>query len=247
MPMKAIEIPFEQLLLSLLPVFLVIGLFFKLKMNWRELGVALFRMILQLIAVGYFLTFLFSRDSSLTVLLLLMVMMGLSSWITLRSVKSKRRSLYAKAMIAQFLGATPALFWNVLFVLPGGDWHEVRILIPLAGMVYANSMNTMSLAAERFAAELELCQPEDAMRKALTAAFIPHINMLMAVGLVSLPGLMTGQILSGVDPLVAVRYQIVIITMIFCGSGLSSFLFLWRWKRSLNQTPPSGSIAKFSS
>ncbi len=241
--MKAVEIPLTHLMLSLLPLFLLTGLFFKMQMNWRELVVAILRMILQLIAVGYFLTFLFSKESSLTIVVLLIVMMGLSSWISLRSVKEMRRSLYWKAMIAQLLGASPALFWNVLLILPGGGWSEVRILIPLAGMVYANSMNTMSLAAERFSAELQLGDLDKAMKKALTAAFIPHINMLMAVGLVSLPGLMTGQILSGVDPLVAVRYQIVIITMIFCGSGLSSFLFIWQWKRSLDQTPPKVSVA----
>ena len=79
-------------------------------------------------------------------------------------------------------------------------------MIPLAGMVFANSMNTISLAGERFHAERE--RGEDylsARRTAMEAAMIPQVNALLAVGLVSLPGMMTGQILSGVEPLIPLR------------------------------------------
>jgi putative ABC transport system permease protein len=88
-------------------------------------------------------------------------------------------------------------------------------------------MNSVSIAAERLFAELNRSVPYvDARRIALQAGLIPIVNTLLAVGLVSLPGFMTGQILSGVSPLIAVRYQVMVMCMIFGASGLSAALFL---------------------
>ena len=66
---------------------------------------------------------------------------------------------------------------------------------------------------------------EQAREIAFKACMIPQINSLLAVGLVSLPGMMTGQILSGVDPLIAVRYQIMIMTMILSSAGISAIIY----------------------
>ena len=88
-------------------------------------------------------------------------------------------------------------------------------------------MNTVSLAAERFQTEiLNSDNIRDSQRVALQVAMIPQVNSLLAVGLVALPGMMTGQILSGIDPLVAARYQIVVMCMIFGSGGLAAVLFL---------------------
>jgi putative ABC transport system permease protein len=117
------------------------------------------------------------------------------------------------------------LVTQIILELP--RWFEPRFVIPLAGMVFANSMNTISLAGERFHAELE--RGDDylsARRAAMEAAMIPQVNALLAVGLVSLPGMMTGQILSGVDPLTAARYQIMVMCMIFSTAGLSAVLYM---------------------
>ena len=94
-------------------------------------------------------------------------------------------------------------------------------------MVYVVSMTAISLSAERLVAELEKGVTfEKARKAAANAALIPTVNSLFAVGLVSLPGMMTGQILSGVDPLIAVKYQIVVMIMSFAATGLTTFLFL---------------------
>ncbi len=88
-------------------------------------------------------------------------------------------------------------------------------------------MNTVSLAAERFESELgRSVEYLQARAKAMDAALIPQINALLAVGLVSLPGMMTGQILSGVEPMIAVRYQIVVMCMIFGSAGIAAALYL---------------------
>ena len=87
------------------------------------------------------------------------------------------------------------------------------IVIPLAGMIYANAMNAVSLGAERYESELEHGEVT-ARSRAFRSALIPQVNAFLAVGLVSLPGMMTGQILSGVDPLIAVRYQMMVMAMV---------------------------------
>ena len=114
--------------------------------------------------------------------------------------------------------------FGVLDVQP---WYEPRLMIPLAGMIFAAAMNAVSLAAERLHAELGRgIDYVQARNLACQAALIPIVNSLLAVGLVSLPGMMTGQILSGVSPLVAARYQIMVMCMLFGASGFSVTLFL---------------------
>jgi putative ABC transport system permease protein len=115
-------------------------------------------------------------------------------------------------------------------------WFEPRYMIPLAGMIFANSMNSVSLAVERVSTELSRGELFGKARsEAFQAAFIPTINGMLAVGLVSLPGMMTGQILSGVSPIVAAHYQIVVMCMIFASAGLSTACFLHISRKSLSQ------------
>jgi putative ABC transport system permease protein len=94
-------------------------------------------------------------------------------------------------------------------------------------MIFANSMNTVSISAERFESEIREKKSYDIARSSsYKASLIPIINSLFAVGLVSLPGMMSGQILSGVDPLIAVRYQIMVMLMILSSAGLSVAIYL---------------------
>ena len=114
--------------------------------------------------------------------------------------------------------------WGVLDLQP---WYQANYCIPLAGMIFANAMNSVSLAADRLAAELGRgVSYEQARTIAFRASLIPITNSLFAVGLVSLPGMMTGQILSGVSPLIAARYQIMVMCMVFGAAGISSACFL---------------------
>ncbi len=106
-------------------------------------------------------------------------------------------------------------------------WFEPSFVVPLAGMIFANAMNTVSLAGERYESERSRgASSVEARGTALDASLIPQINGLLAVGLVSLPGMMTGQILSGVEPLVAVRYQIMVMCMVFGAGGLGAASYL---------------------
>jgi len=106
-------------------------------------------------------------------------------------------------------------------------WFSPRYVVPLAGMIFSGAMTTVSLAGERAFAEVSRgVSFVEARRVAMQAALIPMVNSLFAVGLVALPGMMTGQILSGVSPLVAAKYQIVVMLMLFGVTGLSAAIFL---------------------
>ncbi|HBV21242.1 MAG TPA: hypothetical protein DEF07_05940 [Nitrosomonas sp.] len=216
-----------NLVLVFIPVFLVIGILWKWSLTPGNAAYALGRMLVQLMLIGYFLMYIFEAENSLIVIAVLVVMVTVSSWIALGTVKTRRVTLYRQALVAILIGGGIVLFIVTQGVLQLDPWYLPQYMVPLAGMVFANSMNAVSLAAERMNAELSRqVNFEQARNIAMYAAMIPIINSMFAVGLVSLPGMMTGQILSGISPLVAARYQIMVMCMIFATGGLSTALFL---------------------
>ena len=139
----------------------------------------------QLALVGYVLTFLFGSGSSLVVLITLGVMVLTASWIALRPVAAARPSLYSKALLTIGPGGCFTLVVITHGILTEEPWHNATILIPLGGMIFAASMNAVSLSAERFQAELlRGALYRDAGRIAMQATLIPQVNTLFAVGLV---------------------------------------------------------------
>ena len=177
--------------------------------------------------VGYFLAFLFETNSAMIVFTALTIMLFTASWISLGSIADQRPGMYKRATTAMAFGSGTALLVITQGVLMIEPWYAPAYLIPLGGMILANAMNCISLAAERMSSEIQHGQSYlEARAAALKASMLPVINSLFAVGIVTLPGLMTGQILSGVSPLIAARYQIVIMCMLFASAGLSSITFL---------------------
>ena len=227
-------IPFSNLALAVIPVLLVILILFKWSLGARNAIYAVARMLGQLMIIGYFLVYIFHAKSAWIVLTVLTVMVVASSWIALNSIKSRRRALFKETLLAILAGGGAVLLLITQGVLELNPWYLPRYMIPLAGMIFANSMNSISLAAERLDAEIQRGQPYEKARDiALKAALIPITNTLFAVGLVSLPGMMTGQILSGVSPLVAARYQIMVMCMVYGSAGISTALFLLLIKRRM--------------
>jgi len=220
-------IPLTDLAIAFLPVAVVVLILYRWSLGSGFAIYALARMLLQLLAIGYVLTYIFEADQPWIVLAALTMMLGTASWIALRPLNVKGRSLYGKALVSIVLGGVSTLLLVTQVVLKIDPWFAPPKMIPLAGMIFATAMNTISIAAERFQAEKQGgAAYTDARATAIRAAIIPLVNSLLAVGLVSLPGMMTGQILSGVDPLIAARYQIVVMCMIFGSSGISSACFL---------------------
>jgi len=216
-----------DLLWACIPVVIMIVIYIRWTDDKLTLFYALARMLIQLILIGYVLTYIFTSDSPYLVILILSVMLVSASVIALRPMRHKQKSLYLKAFISITLGGLFTLVMIIFGVLNLNPWYEPKFLIPLAGMIFANSMNAVSIAAERYESEMERNGTYiDARATAYTASLIPIINALFAVGLVSLPGMMTGQILSGVDPLIAVRYQMMVMLMILGSAGISVAIYL---------------------
>jgi putative ABC transport system permease protein len=220
-------IPIINLTIAFIPAILTIAILFKWSLNATNALYAISRMLIQLLLIGYFLTYIFDSDSAGVIILILMVMVMVSSWIALGTIPDLRLQLYKYALLAITVGGGVTLFMITQGVLLLDPWYSPQSMIPIAGMIFANSMNSVSLCAERLSAELNRQVPYDEARKiALQSSLIPMTNALFAVGLVSLPGMMTGQILSGVSPLIAVRYQIMVMCMVFGASGIASAYFL---------------------
>ena len=229
-------IPFTSLLLVFIPAAVVIGLLHTWSLEWKNTIYAVIRMLVQLLLIGYFLVYIFeSNDAAITVGVL-SGMVFAASWIALRTIQQKRRKFYQFALMAILAGGGLTLFLVTQFVLKLNPWFMPRYMIPLAGMIFASSMNGVSLAVVRLQAEMDRnIDYMTARGIALRAALIPITNSLFAVGLVSLPGMMTGQILSGISPLIAVRYQIMVMCMIFSAVGISTAMFLILIKPQLQQ------------
>jgi putative ABC transport system permease protein len=149
------------------------------------------------------------------------------------------------------IGSGLTLVYVGAVVVRMDPWYNPRYLIPLFGMIVGNAMNAAALAAERLDAEMRNRRTEveaylalgasaeraarEPVRRALVASLIPTINGLMVVGIVSLPGMMTGQILAGASPLLAVRYQIVVMFMLASSVAITSAaVTLWSRSRFFN-------------
>jgi len=221
------EITFLDLIWIFIPILAVYIIYVKWSDDKITLPYALSRMFLQLILIGYVLTFIFNTKDFIYILGILSVMLVVASIIAMRPVAQKDKRLYMASFISIFIGGMITLCFVVGGILDISLWYDPRYIIPLAGMIFANSMNSVSIGAERFEVEYER---ESVYKKARNIAYkasmIPNINSLFAVGLVSIPGMMTGQILSGVSPFVAVKYQIMVMCMIIASSGISTAIFL---------------------
>ncbi|MDJ0958101.1 MAG: ABC transporter permease [Arenicellales bacterium] len=219
-------IPLVHLIFAFVPVVIVVGTLHWWSLDSKNAVYALTRMLVQLLLIGYVLTFIFETESASVVIGVLALMLLISSWISLRALRNKNRLHFLSILGSIALGGIFTLVLVTQAVLDLNPWFAPRYMIPLAGMIFANAMNTVSLAAERYESERETHNHIEARQTALRAAMIPLINSLFAVGLVALPGMMTGQILSGVSPLVAARYQIVVMCMIFGSAGISAVCYL---------------------
>ena len=220
-------IPLQNLALAFIPVVIVILILWNWKLKYMNSIYAVFRMLIQLFMIGYFLVYIFEEGNSMIVLIVLAIMLFASSIIALRTVQIPKRKLYFKSFLAIFISGGIILLLITQGVLGLHPWYLPSYMIPLAGMIFANAMNSVSIAVERLDAETKRDIPfAQARNIALQASLIPITNSLFAVGLVSLPGMMTGQILSGVSPFIAARYQIMVMCMIYGSAGISAAIFL---------------------
>lgn len=234
-PVIVLALP--DLVLAFIPVLVTLVVLVHWSLGAGKALYALGRMLLQLMLIGYALAWIFGAREGLLIVLVLGIMLLASAWIAVGTAGVHRRTLFLASLAAIAVGGGFTLLVITQLVLKIEPWFMPRYMVPLAGMVFANAMTAVSLAAERLYAELaHKVEWSEARLKAYQAAMIPVINSLFAVGLVSLPGMMTGQILSGVSPLVAARYQIMVMCMIFAAAGISTAIFLTLCRREVQRS-----------
>jgi putative ABC transport system permease protein len=230
--------------------------------RWQRLGlergfvVGGVRAFVQLVAVGYLLVYLFDTRRWWMVMLALLVMLVAATATATRRrgrpIAGERRRLWEISGTAMLFSSGLTLAYVTWIVLGVHPWYEPRYLIPLFGMIVGNAMNGAALAVERLASEMEAQRgtveaylalgatparaSAEPARRAMTAALIPAVNGLMIVGLVQLPGMMTGQILAGQSPLLAVRYQVLVAFMLAAATAMTSVIVVL-WYRRMFFTP----------
>jgi putative ABC transport system permease protein len=201
----------------------------------RDMGIATVRSFVQLIAVGYVLEFVFDGRGALTVVVLAVMVAtaSLTSWSRARRVPAAR--WIAAASVAAATVATLG-FLAALAIVP----TSARAIVPLGSMIISTAMNTTSLvmtrlhddlAANRREVEARLCLGQTSHeaarpfhRAALRQGMLPSIDSTKVVGLVALPGAMTGMILAGAEPLDAVRLQLVVMYMLLGGAAFAALV-----------------------
>lgn len=224
----AAEISLFELFIGFIPVLVVLLLLWRSSQGVKKGMSAIARMFIQLMLVGYLLLLIFDNPSPILTSSLLLMMTLVASWLSLNVGKKINFRLFNAALVSILLGGGSVLVVVTQGVLEISPWYNPRYLLPLAGMIFTSSMTAISLSLERFESELDSGLPiKLALDKAFNAAMIPVVNSMLAVGVVSLPGMMTGQILSGVEPVIAARYQIMVMCMIFSSTGLTVFSFVY--------------------
>ena len=227
------EIPLINLLYLSIPLLICWVIYYLWCQKKGELLVATGRMVIQLLLIGYALNFLFENDSSWIGLGVLIVMSIASSMIAVRPFGAHARQVFTIALSAVIVSSVFLLIIILYGVLSLEKIYEPRVFIPIAGMTFSSAMNSISISGERYFNEVDSGKPvAEARGIAYKAAMIPKVNTFLAVGIVSLPGMMTGQILAGASPLIAVRYQIMVMLMLLGSGGIASAVFLYQVART---------------
>ncbi len=236
-----IELGPQQLIIATLLIFAAgaVSMILRLGVE-RRLWVAALRTVIQLGLLGLVLERIFALRNPLLVVLLLVLMTVFAA----REAVVRASRLYRGILLDAWLTMAASCLvvgGMVTQIVVGVDpWYEPQYVIPLLGMILGNSLTGISLCLDRFMDHLDLRAAEvelriafgatrgealkEPLRDAVRTGMIPIINAMAAGGLVSLPGMMTGQILAGSPPLQAVAYQIVVMFMIAAAVALGAML-----------------------
>ncbi len=236
-----LEITPWQLALGLVFILIAGGasLWYRLGLE-RDLAIGTVRTFAQLFLMGYALTFIFRISSGLLVTLVFTAMIFFAAWTVKGRVKEKEVRFFLPTFLAMFVSYMLVSIMVTGVIVGAKPWWKPQYFLPLGGMIIGNSMSAISISLERLFSELRkrrqevemmLClgadykeASQDIFRNAMSAGMIPSINSMMGVGIVFIPGMMTGQILAGADPLVAIHYQIVVMVMLVGSTAIGSII-----------------------
>mgnify|MGYP006282482065 CR=1 FL=1 len=236
-----IELDAVDLVLTLVLIVVAISV-----SRWQQLGlegqlfISAGRALLQLMAMGYVLELVFTLDTPWSVFGVFLVMIAIATTVTRNRISQKLSRLFWLAGGSFLLTTGLTLAYVTLLIVQPPTWYDPQYWVPLAGIIIGNAVNGATIAGERLVnaietnrAEIEthLClgaTPKDAIalhrRQAIRAGILPNLNQMTLVGLVSIPGILSGQLLGGVNPLDAVSYQILILFSLAVANILTTSL-----------------------
>lgn len=229
---------------------LIILSFFKINLK-KEVIVTFIKMTVQLLLVGLYLEVMFNLNNPLINSLYIVIMIIVADFIILKS-SGFNSSLFFYTLPAYMISIVFVLLFYTIFVFRPANFFDARYIIPVAGMLLGNSMTRTVVTLERFYSSIK--QENDTylsylsmgatikeaaipfFKKAYKAGIAPSLASYAAIGLISLPGMMTGQILGGSKPMTAVKYQIAIIFAIFAATEISTvFALVFSIKKGFNK------------
>ena len=217
----------------------------------RQVLVAATRSTVQLALIGLVLKQLFEQRDPWLLGLLALVMLAVAGYEVMSRQRRRFRGAwgYGIGTLSMFLSSFTVTLLALFVVIGVEPWWTPQYLIPLLGMLLGNTMSGIAIALDgltrqawerRGAVEARLMLGHDwsqaigdIRRDALRSGLIPIVNAMSAAGIVSLPGMMTGQILAGSPPMEAAKYQLMILFLIGGGTGLGSVAAVWSGSRRL--------------
>ncbi|MFT5699680.1 MAG: putative ABC transport system permease protein [Desulforhopalus sp.] len=229
---------------SLMVILSILSLLLQLGIEKKILIFSL-RMAVQLLFIGVILRYLFASSSFILVFLLSMVMLfaaGREVWARQKR-KIKGLTGYMISTGSMFISSFSVALIALRVIIDVEPWYTPQYAIPLLGMLLGNTMTGVALAVDQMTDQLYRRRGEveqrlllgqswqeasiDIRRDCIRTGMMPIINSMAAAGLVSLPGMMTGQILGGTPPVEAVKYQILIMFLIAGGTGFGVISAIW--------------------
>ncbi len=214
----------------------------------KRLALASVRTIVQLLLVGVVLRYVFNLDAWWAVLGVMVLMIFAASRAAVNRPSRTLPGAQLIAFVALVASAASVTFTVTEAIVGVTPWYKPQYVIPLLGMILGNGLTGISLCVDqllqtlderRGLVEMDLAcgatrweAAREPLADAVRRGMIPILNSMMVVGIVSLPGMMTGQILAGIDPMDAVKYQIMVMFMIAAGTAMASMLMammvFWR-------------------
>lgn len=238
---RAVDIQVLRLaLVYLLLIFpFAVVLWYRVPLLGR-IAVAIVRMTAQLLFVGIYLQLIFTTDNAWFNLAWLLVMIAVADLSVLRGCGFRVRRFWLPLFAALAVGVAIPLVTLIGLALNRSSLLEARYVIPIAGMILGNCLRANIVGIGRFYQSIRECEraylhrlaqsatlseaTRPFMRAAFEAALAPTTATMATIGLVSLPGMMTGVMLGGTDPATAIKYQIAIMLCIFSGTAVTVFL-----------------------
>ncbi|AGF56986.1 putative ABC transport system permease protein [Clostridium saccharoperbutylacetonicum] len=209
----------------------------------RQIIIASTRMTIQLIIMGYILMFVFNNSSWWLTSIMIVVMISFAIYNSIKRVKYNMSYELKKIIaFAMTFGALLTATFFIIIILGVQPWFNPQYFIPISGMIIGNSMTGIALGANKLCSSIEekrieienslmlgaspAAATKEIVNNSFDTAILPTMNNMLTMGIVSLPGMMTGQILSGTFPITAIKYQIGIMLAILGSTAVSTVIFV---------------------